>query len=584
MRANRWKSRLISGVVVLGIAAAPRMVPVDDGSSTTGEWESAALGAPNVAPAPGALVFPVGGKCAFIDTYGAARAGGRAHEGVDIIAPQGKPIYAVTSGTIWRMSYLGGGSNTLGGNSVHLKAGDGTGTYYYYAHLVAFADGITKGATVTAGQLLGFVGMTGNASGPHLHFEIHPNGGTSVNPYPAVKAVDGCKTDVASPWNGQPSASPVAPSSSGATTAAWISGPSSVNGGFTPTRPERLVDSRIAQGVSTRLSANVPVTITAAGKAGIPAGADWIHINMVAVEPSGTGEMTVLPCGSAPATSLLTFPTKSIVGTSAVVGLTNGTFCINSNVDTHVVVDVMGYRAPGTGAGLVQLTPVRTYDSRLAGGTRLNGGEVRSVKVVGFPTVPGDALAASLNVTVVGPSKPGYLTAWPCGSSQTNTSILNFAAGQTVGNSINIGVGTNGSVCFASNTSAHIVVDLTGVWMGGRGDTLTPTTPTRLADSRNDGTRLLSHQARAIQIAGVGGVPATARNAVISLIAVNAAAPGFVTAWPCGQPMPTTSSLNFTAGTTASNTTMQGLGDGGKVCVYSNTSLDLVVDIQAYTP
>jgi autotransporter family porin len=267
-----------------------------------------------------------------------------------------------------------------------------------------------------------------------------------------------------------------------------------------------------------------------------------------------------------------------------VVGLTNGTFCINSTVDTHVVVDVMGYRAPGTGAGLVQLTPVRAYDSRLAGGTRINGGEVRSVKVVGFPTVPGDALAASLNVTVVGPSKPGYLTAWPCGSSQTNTSILNFAAGQTVGNSINIGVGTNGSVCFASNTSGHIVVDLTGVWMGGRGDTLTPTTPTRLADSRNDGTRLLSHQARAISIAGVGGVPATARNAVISLIAMNAAAPGFVTAWPCGQPMPTTSSLNFTAGTTASNTTMQGLGDGGKVCVYSNTSLDLVVDIQAYTP
>ena len=370
MTARRWKSRLISGVVVLGIAAAPRMVPVDDGSSAAGEWESAELGAPNVAPAPGALVFPVGGKCAFIDTYGAARAGGRSHEGTDIIAPQGKPVYAVTSGTIWRMSYLGGGSNTLGGNSVHLKAGDGTGTYYYYAHLVAFADGITKGATVTAGQLLGFVGMTGNASGPHLHFEIHPNGGTSVNPYPALKAVDGCKTEVASPWNGQSSATPVAPSGSGATTAAWISGPSSVNGGFTPTRPERLVDSRIAQGVSARLRANVPVTITAAGKAGIPAGADWIHINMVAVEPSGTGEMTVIPCGGVPATSLLTFPTNSIIGTSAVVGLTNGTFCVNSNVDTHVVIDVMGYRAPGTGAGLVQLTPVRTYDSRLAGGAR----------------------------------------------------------------------------------------------------------------------------------------------------------------------------------------------------------------------
>ncbi|MGD9702148.1 MAG: M23 family metallopeptidase [Acidimicrobiia bacterium] len=559
-------------------------MPVDDGSSSDDDWARTELGVPNVAA--GGLVFPVGGKCAFIDSYGAPRAGGRAHEGVDIIAPQGKPIYAVTSGTIWKMSYLGGGSNSLGGNSLHLKSGDGTGTYYYYAHLVAFADGITKGTTVTAGQLLGFVGMTGNASGPHLHFEIHPNGGASENPYPAVKAVDACKTEVASSWNGQTSsATPVAPSGTtpGAPSGAWISGPATVAGGFTPTRPERLVDSRIPQGIGGQLSANVPVTITAAGLAGVPAGADWVHINMVAVEPSGSGTMTVVPCGGAPASSLLTFPTNSITGASAVVGLTNGTFCVNSTVSTHIVVDVMGYRAPGTGAGLVQLSPARTYDSRISGGTRLAGSQVRSVKVVGYPGIPGDALAASLNVTIVNPSKPGYLTAWPCGSGQTNTSILNFAAGQTVGNSINIGVGTNGSVCFASNTSGDIVVDLTGVWMSARGDTLTPVAPLRLADSRNDGTRLASHQQRAITIAGVNGVPATARNAVISLTALDAAAPGYVTVWPCGQPMPTTSGLNFVAGKASSNTTMQALGSGGTICVYSNTALDLLVDIQAYT-
>ena len=160
---------------------------------------------PNVVPTatPGALVFPVGGKCAFIDTYGAARGGGRSHEGVDIIAPQGKPVYAVTAGTISRMSYVGGGTNTLGGNSLHLRSNDGTGTYYYYAHFVAFAPGIQKGVTVAAGQLVGFVGMTGNASGPHLHFEVHPNGGASVNPYPFVKAVDACKIEVTSPvWDG----------------------------------------------------------------------------------------------------------------------------------------------------------------------------------------------------------------------------------------------------------------------------------------------------------------------------------------------------------------------------------------------
>jgi murein DD-endopeptidase MepM/ murein hydrolase activator NlpD len=571
------------------------MVPDDNNADLTNALaESEELSVPDAAP-PGSFVFPVGGKCAFIDTFGAPRAGGRSHEGVDIIAPQGKPLYAVTAGTIWKMSYVGGGSNTLGGNSLHLKSADGTGTYYYYAHLVAFADGITKGSTVAAGQLLGFVGMTGNASGPHLHFEIHPNGGTAVNPYPAVKAVDACKIEVTAPvWNGvtpppggppTPGVPPTpAPAPSQVPSGDWISGPVSVANGFTPIRPQRLVDSRIGQGVVSALAANVPVEIVAAGAAGVPANADWIHANVVAVEPAATGALAIVPCGGAPASTLVTFSTGAIIGTSATAGLTNGRFCLASSVDTHVVIDVMGHRVPGApGTGLAPITPARTYDSRLAGGTRLVGNQVRSVKVVGFPGIPGDALAASLNVTIVDPARPGFLSAWPCGGGQTNTSILNFAAGQVIGNSFNVAVGTNGAVCFLSNTSAHLVVDLTGVWMGGRGDTLTTTAPTRIADTKASGTRLPAQVPQAIQVAGAAGVPGTARNAVLSITALDAAAPGFITAWPCGQPMPTTSGLNFVAGRTASNTTMQGLGPDGTVCVFSNTSVDLLVDIQAYT-
>lgn len=132
--------------------------------------------------------FPVQGRCYFTDTWMAVRSGGRAHLGVDIIAPQGKLIYAVTDGTITRVytDYPG----SLAGNGVRLTQGDGT--YFFYAHMVSIAEGIGVGSKVKAGQVIGYVGSTGSSATNHLHFEVHPKGGSAVNPYPMVKAIDGC--------------------------------------------------------------------------------------------------------------------------------------------------------------------------------------------------------------------------------------------------------------------------------------------------------------------------------------------------------------------------------------------------------
>ena len=129
--------------------------------------------------------FPMQGRCSFSDTWHAPRGGGRLHEGVDIIGSRGLAIYAVVDGTITRM--LSGGA--LSGNSIRLTAPDGT--YFFYAHLDGFAAGLTAGQTVRAGQVIGYNGSTG-ASTPHLHFEVHPQGGAAVNPYPLVKAIDAC--------------------------------------------------------------------------------------------------------------------------------------------------------------------------------------------------------------------------------------------------------------------------------------------------------------------------------------------------------------------------------------------------------
>ncbi len=134
---------------------------------------------------PTLQAFPVQGRCGFSDSWQAPRPGGRLHEGVDIIGARGLAIYAVADGVITRI--LSGG--TLSGNSIRLTIADGT--YFFYAHLDGFAAGLSLGQTVRAGQIIGYLGSTGNTSN-HLHFEVHPKGGAPVNPYPIVKAVDAC--------------------------------------------------------------------------------------------------------------------------------------------------------------------------------------------------------------------------------------------------------------------------------------------------------------------------------------------------------------------------------------------------------
>ena len=129
--------------------------------------------------------FPMQGRCSFSDSWHAPRGSGRVHEGVDIIGAHGLAIYAVVDGIITRM--LSGGA--LSGNSIRLTAPDGT--YFFYAHLDGFAAGLAVGQTVRAGQVIGYNGSTGTST-PHVHFEVHPQGGAAVNPYPLVKAVDAC--------------------------------------------------------------------------------------------------------------------------------------------------------------------------------------------------------------------------------------------------------------------------------------------------------------------------------------------------------------------------------------------------------
>ncbi|MCL5735106.1 MAG: peptidoglycan DD-metalloendopeptidase family protein [Actinobacteria bacterium] len=128
-------------------------------------------------------VFPVQGPNSFVDSFGAPRSGGRTHKGTDIMTARDTPIVAVVSGTISRTNPADTG---LGGITIYLRGSDGN--TYYYAHLSSIKSGIKAGVHVDAGQVIGYAGNTGNASGGavHLHFEIHPGGGAAIDPYPTL--------------------------------------------------------------------------------------------------------------------------------------------------------------------------------------------------------------------------------------------------------------------------------------------------------------------------------------------------------------------------------------------------------------
>lgn len=130
-------------------------------------------------PAENSLPNPVSGQ-GLTDTWGAARSQGRTHEGIDIFAPRGTPIQTTTQGIVSKV-----GENNLGGRVVVVVGPGGAG--HYYAHLEDYAD-ISPNDWVNAGDVIGYVGDSGNAKGtpPHLHYGIYLNG-SAVNPYPLMQ-------------------------------------------------------------------------------------------------------------------------------------------------------------------------------------------------------------------------------------------------------------------------------------------------------------------------------------------------------------------------------------------------------------
>jgi|GEM_PF-1125081 len=155
--------------------------PISPGQ-TSDTPENPATPSPPRPGRPGQKMYcPVDGKVSFVDSWHAPRSGGRKHKGVDMFAAMGTPLLAVTDGVIFKHSPTDRG---LGGITLWLR--DKKGNTYYYAHNSRNVK--KKGDRVKAGQVIAYVGHTGNAATtpPHVHWENHPKGGAAVNPYPLV--------------------------------------------------------------------------------------------------------------------------------------------------------------------------------------------------------------------------------------------------------------------------------------------------------------------------------------------------------------------------------------------------------------
>ena len=261
----------------------------------------------------------------------------------------------------------------------------------------------------------------------------------------------------------------------------------------------------------------------------------------------------------------------------------------------------VGPAALATGRFLTAIGPARLFDTRpgespsalrAVAKAKVGGATVLEMNVAGLAGLtPAAGIAAvSLNVTATGASVPGFVTVFPCGT-RPPVSNVNFAAGDTVPNAVIAPVSASGSICFFANTPVDLVVDINGWFSIAPGytaagparvlDTRAGESPTALRavpKTRVGGTSLLQ-----VQESDLPGLTPTSDVSAVSLnvTATGAGVPGFVTVSPCGI-RPSSSSLNFGAGETVANATIAPVSGGGDICIFSNTPVDVVVDINGW--
>ncbi len=234
-------------------------------------------------------------------------------------------------------------------------------------------------------------------------------------------------------------------------------------------------------------------------------------------------------------------------------------------VSRHVGVEV----APPAGGAPYQykpVDPVRVIDTRKTG-QRIVAGNFLTVDL--SASVGTDAAAVAVNVTAADPAAAGYLTVWPCDAPRPLASSVNFLAGQARGAQATTLLGSPGrSLCVFSNAATDVVVDLQGLFVPvGLG--FDPITPVRAIDTRNTG-RLSTISIPA---------PPDTKAVAVTLTVTGGSNAGFLSAYPCSGTIPEVSNVNWQPGETVAGAAFVPVAADGTFCVFSNSPVDVIVDI-----
>jgi hypothetical protein len=374
----------------------------------------------------------------------------------------------------------------------------------------------------------------------------------------------------------------------------------------------------------------------------IPISATAVVINVTVVNMTLGGYFTIYPEGTTPpVVSSLNWTKTSGVVTNLVtvpVNTTNGEITIANGASSSVnfIVDIEGYyAAPGsTPAGLYNsVTPTRLVDSRcsespLPAGitssycsalplanskvTTLGAGQTENVTVTGVGNVPSSGVSAVvLNLTAIVPTSSGYLTAFPAGATKAVVSTVNFVAGSkppAVPNRVIVKVGTSGQISIYNNSgSTNFAVDVSGYYTDGTsssqtGSLFNPVTPARILDTRCSQSPAPSYcssenipsanatlstiaagKSITVQVTGEDTIPATATVVVGNLTATGSTGGGYLTVY-AGSTAPTTSDVNFGAGTTNANMVISGINSSGQVNIEngSGQSVNALLDVSGW--
>ncbi len=290
----------------------------------------------------------------------------------------------------------------------------------------------------------------------------------------------------------------------------------------------------------------------------------------------------------------------SIVFTPGAVGARTATLNVADNASgSPQSVPITGTGAVATSTSQLQfipVTPCRVVDTRYGtgafAGPALAAGSTRPFNIPQSTCgIPPNAVAYSLNATVVPIQTLGYLTMWPAGQAQPTVSTLN-SDGRVKANATITPAGTNGGVSVYVTDATHFILDIDGYFVpaGTSSSSLEffPLTPCRVADTRNaagplGGPSLTGGASRDFPVQSNScGIPATAQAYSLNITAVPHGRLGWLTAWPSGQAQPVVSTLNSYTGTVTANAAIVPAGSSGEVSIFVSDGADVILDVNGY--